>query len=360
MKIVFYTPHQIKILEENHYYPFGLKHGAYNQTRKDVKYEEQAASKKEIKQVVPEEVKFKYLYNSKELQDELGLNWYDYGARNYQADLGRWFNLDPQTENYVNWTPYNYGADNPILFIDPNGEDIYMFFYVNGYKHKEDGRMFLQAALTKAYDFLNDKNISGDNDIMIINNVQDLSEIESKVNNIVDKYSGKYGKTRYFGMFSHSGLDGPTGGIETSKYTLDKKQMSLVGWSKINFNWTETNASAAFYGCRSGVNNTSGKDDAFTTKLSGLDNFKNVRVYGQTDYTYPSRYTNIRKPSILQVRGLFVEPTYMVAGSQRLVSKLYHLSNYMTKLNLPAKRMRVSINGKTSYFTYQYGRMYKE
>ena len=84
---------QIKILEENHYYPFGLKHGAYNQTRKDIKYKEQAASKKEVKQVVPDQVKFKYLYNNKELQDELGLNVYDYGAESMTRrcrGFGRW------------------------------------------------------------------------------------------------------------------------------------------------------------------------------------------------------------------------------------------------------------------------------
>jgi len=86
-----------------------------------VKYKEQAASKKEVKQVVPEAVKFKYLYNGKELQDELGLNWYDYGARNYQADLGRWFNIDPLAEKTFSFTPYRYGFDNPLRYIDFEG-----------------------------------------------------------------------------------------------------------------------------------------------------------------------------------------------------------------------------------------------
>ena len=103
------------------YYPFGLKHNAYVPTRKDVKYQEQLVEKKEIKQIAPEEGKYKYLYNSKELQDELGLNWYDYQARNYDPALGRWFNIDPASELSRRFSPYTYALDNPVFFIDPDG-----------------------------------------------------------------------------------------------------------------------------------------------------------------------------------------------------------------------------------------------
>ncbi len=104
------------------YYPFGLKHNAYVPIRKDVKYQERLVEKKEIKQIAPEEGKFKYKYNGKELQDELGLNWYDYGARNYDPALGRWFSPDPLAEEFPEWSPYNYVMNNPILKIDKDGK----------------------------------------------------------------------------------------------------------------------------------------------------------------------------------------------------------------------------------------------
>jgi uncharacterized protein RhaS with RHS repeats len=49
---------------------------------------------------------------------------YDYGARNYDPALGRWMNIDPKADKYFNISPYTYVADNPLLYIDPNGKEI--------------------------------------------------------------------------------------------------------------------------------------------------------------------------------------------------------------------------------------------
>ena len=64
-----------------------------------------------------------YKYNGKELDTKKGLNLYDYGARHYDAALGRWHVVDPMGDKHYNLSPYNYCLNNPLKFIDPNGED---------------------------------------------------------------------------------------------------------------------------------------------------------------------------------------------------------------------------------------------
>ena len=119
---------ELKVIEEHHYYPFGLKHTKYNSGSKKYEGDEVQIGKMALKPVEPGgDVMNKYMYNGKEWQDELGLGWYDYQARNYDPAIGRWMNIDPLAEKGYNWTPYRYAYDNPLMFKDPDGmlEDDY-------------------------------------------------------------------------------------------------------------------------------------------------------------------------------------------------------------------------------------------
>ena len=70
-----------------------------------------------------------YKYNSKEYDTKKGLNWYDYGARHYDAVLGRFMTVDPLAEKYYSESLYTYCYSNPINCIEPNGKDgIYIAF----------------------------------------------------------------------------------------------------------------------------------------------------------------------------------------------------------------------------------------
>lgn len=90
----------LEITDTNSYYPFGLNHMG------------------EFKGLVGGYLNYKY--NGKELQES---GMYDYGARMYMPDLGRWGVIDPLAEKMTRHSPYNYAFSNPIRFIDPDGRE---------------------------------------------------------------------------------------------------------------------------------------------------------------------------------------------------------------------------------------------
>ena len=92
----------ISIMDRNNYYPFGMN---FLKGSLLTVYD-------------PMTIPYNYKYNGKELQ-ETGM--YDYGARFYMPDIGRWGVLDILAETSRKWSPYTYVYDNPLRFIDPTG-----------------------------------------------------------------------------------------------------------------------------------------------------------------------------------------------------------------------------------------------
>ena len=104
----------IAVLDENNYYPFGLRHEGVN--------------------VLPGNPNYQYQYNGKELQMDTGM--YDFGARMYMPDIGRWGVVDPLAETSRRWSPYTYAYNNPIRFIDPGGMQNYDVIFSGDLKNK--------------------------------------------------------------------------------------------------------------------------------------------------------------------------------------------------------------------------------
>ena len=107
-------------MEENHYYAFGLKHTNYNSDQ--LLYQKNANDVVVLKGGTPTvQSTYKYKYNGKELQDELGLNTTAMDYRQYDSAIGRFNGMDKLSEMSHNITPYRFGFNNPAFWSDPTG-----------------------------------------------------------------------------------------------------------------------------------------------------------------------------------------------------------------------------------------------
>lgn len=119
------NPGQPTIIEENNFYPFGGRHKGYNMGGDNA---------------LGNDLAQKWKFGGKELDESLGLETYDFGARNYDPWIGRWMNIDPLAEQMRRLSPYNFAFNNPIIFQDPDGMAPFTdLFDKNGKKVGADG-----------------------------------------------------------------------------------------------------------------------------------------------------------------------------------------------------------------------------
>ena len=119
------APGTASMIEENHYYPFGLKHANYNSDQMEfAKGETGVFLKEKPCTLCPQPVMplwNNYKYNGQEWQDELGLNMTAMDYRQYDNAIGRFNSIDALAEVQYSQTPYHFGYNNPVYWADPTG-----------------------------------------------------------------------------------------------------------------------------------------------------------------------------------------------------------------------------------------------
>jgi RHS repeat-associated protein len=137
--VVTHTPGSI--LEETHYYPFGLPIAGLSARAATTEIENlQKYTGKELQ--------------TKELESGIGFSMYDYGARMYDFQIGRWHVVDPLADTYETVSPYTYALNDPVNALDPDGN---LIIFVNGFMPgqwmSQDNRRMVEVPHPKSAGF---------------------------------------------------------------------------------------------------------------------------------------------------------------------------------------------------------------
>jgi len=190
---------------------------------------------------------------------------------------------------------------------------LYLLFYID--ENRKGKSMIKEATKTR---LKNIKKQKKQNDCYGITSkafkvsLKSVDEILEKIPKIIEKYSENNNKKVFvqeISFFSHAGWDGPISYYTPVKICpvlpppkgKEPRQMALCGWEQIKIKWAE-NARCVFYGCNTGNSYDSDgiKKDGinFAENISKLPNFKNVEVWGQPSFSFPSFYPDYRVTSL--------------------------------------------------------------
>ncbi|QMU66542.1 MAG: hypothetical protein GKR88_21120 [Flavobacteriaceae bacterium] len=248
---------QDEIVEESSYYPFGLRHRGYNN----------------VVSSNGNSVANKYGFGGKELNEELGLEWHDFGARNYDASLGRWMNLDPLAEGMRRFSPYNYAWDNPIIFTDPDG--MWGKYYAEdgtylGDDGIDDNKVY-QTTVT-AYE----NHVDGE--AVMKFGGSDFESLKS------DTDTHFLGKTNEFGLIQLTGMGNENIANYGSedKYSYTDKKGNTVAKGKHGDDWVTPEVGAAFNAAVNELNEDS--STSITVKVNDGSAFNPAKNLGHSTH----------------------------------------------------------------------------
>ena len=204
------------ILERNAYYPFGLQtdpgNGFPNMssilTALYPRYINPSATRRD-------------LYNGKEIQSIAGTDYLDYGFRQYDPVTARWMAVDPKTDNYLSWTPYNYCVYKPICKVDVDGCQ-------DDYPDKDKNNRII---VSKTISFKRERSILPSQPFIVATSSTIIEsgkkeDINIDLRAIKTRYPDKQEKRSVAGELQFSGLLTSRIGIESN--SIDKKQTTPI------------------------------------------------------------------------------------------------------------------------------------
>jgi RHS repeat-associated protein len=204
-----------------------------------------------------------YQYNGKELNEDWGLNWMDYGARWYDASVGRWNGVDIMAAQYNDRSAYNYALNNPLVFFDPNGMWVEKGGVISTTDPDEISAFWgaLETMSNEGF-AVADKNNSGEklglesaagNRVNIYDKGATFFSDETKAYNFM--WNNSYKKERaskdnieYFGWIAQAGVIVlPTEGVNKSGKKV-KNNVYSSNWDLLPYKIDKTGASVQFEG----------------------------------------------------------------------------------------------------------------